>query len=355
MRSPLSRTAGIAPRTPTATALVRVSRHHVLLVLGLLGLAAGCGTKAPVAATDSGPALRVVSTVSPITSIVDSIVVGRASVQGLVPEGANSHTFEPLPSAATAIVNADAIFVNGLQLEVPIMRLAEANKKEATPLVALGDSVLDPEDYRFDFSFPRSGGSPNPHLWTDPSFVVAYAEVVAQTMTSVDPDGADIYQANLDKLRAAAEQLDVAMTESFATIPADDRVLLTYHDAYAYFADNYGFEVIGAVQPASFGDPSPRDVAALIEQVRQTGVPAIFGSEVFPSPVLDQIAVETGGTFVGSLRDDDLPGLPGEEEHTWFGLLRLNYVVMTEALGGDASALLGLPALIDPGTAEYPQ
>ncbi len=93
------------------------------------------------------------------------------------------------------------------------------------------------------------------------------------------------------------------------------------------------------MQPADFGDPTPKDVADLISQIEAEDVQAVFGSEVFPSPVLEQIANETGATYVDDLRDDDLPGAPGEEDHSWLGLMKFNFITMTEALGGDASAL----------------
>ena len=100
------------------------------------------------------------------------------------------------------------------------------------------------------------------------------------------------------------------MRASFATIPK--RELLTYHDAYAYFAKTYDWDVIGAIQVSDFEDPTPKEVASLIDQVRDADVPAIFGSEVFPSPVLEQIGKEAGARYVDVLRDDDLPGAPGD-------------------------------------------
>jgi len=113
--------------------------------------------------------------------------------------------------------------------------------------------------------------------------------------------------------------------------------------------------VLGAIQVSDFEDPTASEVAELIDQVREAGVPAIFGSEVFPSPVLEQIGREAGVEYVDVLRDDDLPGEPGEPEHSWLGLMRFDFVTMTEALGGDPSALEGfeLPDLDD--RAEYPQ
>ena len=146
------------------------------------------------------------------------------------------------------------------------------------------------------------------------------------------------------------------MRTSFATIPEANRRLLTYHDAYAYFAKDYGWTVIGAIQVENFEDPTPREVVDLIDQVREEKVPAIFGSEVFPSPVLEQIGKETGVTYVDVLRDDDLPGAPGDPEHSWVGLMRFDYVTMTEAMGGDATALKAFtPAAVAPDTADYPQ
>jgi ABC-type Zn uptake system ZnuABC Zn-binding protein ZnuA len=114
--------------------------------------------------------------------------------------------------------------------------------------------------------------------------------------------------------------------------------------------------VIGAIQVSAFEDPTPREVADLIDQVRAEGVRAIFGSEVFPSPVLEQIGNEAGVRYVDVLRDDDLPDEPGSGEHSLLGLLRFDYVTMTEALGGDASALRALDIDIEtPDRATYPQ
>jgi ABC-type Zn uptake system ZnuABC Zn-binding protein ZnuA len=107
---------------------------------------------------------------------------------------------------------------------------------------------------------------------------------------------------------------------------------------------------------SDFDDPTPRDVAELIEQIEAADVPAIFGSELFPSPILEQIARETGATYVDDLRDDDLPGAPGDPEHSLLGLLRFNYTTITRALGGDPAAILAVdisPA--SPDQAVYPQ
>ena len=131
-----------------------------------------------------------------------------------------------------------------------------------------------------------------------------------------DPQNAAYYAKNYEGFKARIEALDTAIKATIATIPEGNRKLLTYHDSFAYFAPRYGMTVIGAIQPADFAEPSARDVADLITQLKTEKVPAIFGSEVFPSPILDQIGKEAGVKFVDTLRDDDLPGAPGEAAHT---------------------------------------
>ncbi|MEJ7801273.1 MAG: metal ABC transporter substrate-binding protein [Ilumatobacter sp.] len=315
-------------------------------------LAAGCASSSPALQSDGR--VRVVTTVAPITSIVSAVVGDLAQVTGIVPEGTNSHTFEPPPSVARVMSDADVVYLNGLQLEEPTRQLAEANLGDGADIVELGTITLPEEDYIFDFSFPESGGKPNPHLWTDPTYALRYAKIVADDMSERDPANAGAYAANVEAFGARIAQLDVAMRESFATIP--NRTLLTYHDAYAYFAETYDWEVLGAIQVADFEDPTPREVAKMIDQIKATDVPAIFGSEVFPSPVLERIGDEAGVQYVDVLRDDDLPGEPGDPDHSWMGLMIFDYITMTTALGGDASALEVLD--LDPvtaDTAEYPQ
>ena len=183
-----------------------------------------------------------------------------------------------------------------------------------------------------------------------------YAEVVKDTLVDLDPDNAGAYEDNYAAFAARVDELDAAVRAATQTVAPEHRTLLTYHDAYAYFADEYGWQVIGAIQPSDFAEPSARDVAELITQVRATGVPAVFGSEVFPSPVLEQIGDETGVRYVDVLRDDDLPGEPGDAEHSWLGLMRFDYITMIEALGGDAAALEAVPLTpTAPDDAEYPQ
>jgi len=323
-------------------------------VVGACLLATACG--GDPAASGEDDRLQVVTTVAPITSIVAAVGGDLVAIEGLVPEGTDSHTFEPPPRAAAVLAGADVLFVNGLGLEEPTEDLADANLGDDALLVELGDETIGPDEYRYDFSFPEEGGKPNPHLWTNPPMADRYAEVVKDTLVELDPGNAEAYEENYTAFSAQVDQLDAAVRAATATVDPGRRKLLTYHDAYAYFADEYGWEVIGAIQPSDFAEPSPREVADLITQVRDTGVPAIFGSEVFPSPVLEQIGDEAGVRYVDVLRDDDLPGEPGDEEHSWLGLMRFDYITMVDALGGDPAALEAVPlARTAPDEAEYPQ
>jgi ABC-type Zn uptake system ZnuABC Zn-binding protein ZnuA len=319
----------------------------------LTGLAlSGCG--AGTASDSADGRLRIVTTVSPITNLAQNVAGNAAEIVGLVPEGVNSHEFEPRPSDARVLARADVVYVNGLNLETPTIELAEKNVKDGAEIVQLGPKVVSEDDYVYDFSFPEEGGDPNPHLWTNPLFGKRYAELIRDDLVERDPVNAETYRANAAALIAKIDALDVALRTASATVPS--RKLLTYHDSFPYMAKEYGWTVIGAIQPADFAEPSPAEVARLIAQVKAAKVPAIFGSEVFPSPVLERIGKEAGVRYVDELRDDDLPGEPGSREHSYLGLMRFDFVTMVEALGGDASALKALDvANVVDGDVEYRQ
>ncbi|MFM7756853.1 MAG: metal ABC transporter substrate-binding protein [Actinomycetota bacterium] len=312
-----------------------------------------CPARQPV----EGRAVRVATTVAPITSIAANIASGTGTeVIGIVPEGTNSHTYEPPPGVAATLESADIVFINGLVLEEPTKEMAQANLRSGTVICELGTAILPESEWIFDFSFPKDGGKPNPHLWTNPPMALEYARLIADSLAAADPGNAARYESNYEAFAEKVRALDEAVEAATATIAPDQRQLLTYHDAYAYFAKRYGWTIIGAIQPSSFEEPTPREIADLIEQVRSTGVQAVFGSEVFPSSVLEQIGNETGVRYIDVLRDDDLIGSPGDAEHSWLGLMRFNFVTMVEALGGDASALRALDVSdVGPDTAVYPQ
>lgn len=306
-------------------------RRGALASALLLLLTGACGS----GGSGSGAGVQVVTTVSPITNIVQNIGGDRVSVTGIVPEGVNSHTFEPAPSDAAVMEDADIVFINGLHLEEPTRELAEANVGDGVPIVQLADRTISEDEYIFDFSFPRSEGFPNPHLWTNPPYAKDFAEIVRDELAELDPEGSPTFEENFDAFAERVDALDAAIRSATETVAEEDRKLLTYHDSFPYFAREYGWEVVGAIQPSDFAEPTPQEIVGLIEQIRAEDLPAIFGSEVFPSPVLEQIAAETGATYVDDLRDDDLPGEAGDPDHSYLGLMVFDFTTIVRALGGD--------------------
>ena len=304
-------------------------------------LVAACGGGTDEAGGNGEDPIRVATTVAPLRNIIENVGGDRVAVTAIVPEGTNSHTFEPSPSVARDVAEADLIVANGLNLELPTLELAEANRRDGVEILLLGEATVTPEQYVYDFSFPLDGGDPNPHLWTDPVLAGEYAAHVRDALGRIDGDNASYYAANTDAFVQRLTALDAVIKEAIATVPEAHRVLLTYHDSFPYFGPRYGFTIIGAIQPSDFSEPSPREVAELIEQIRAAGVPAIFGSEVFPSEVLETIADEAGAVQVGSLRDDDLPGEPGEAGNTYVAMMVENVRTIVTSLGGDAGALDG--------------
>ncbi len=322
---------------------------RITWLIGLLivsGLITACGgTAAPA----NSQKLNVVSTVSPITNIIYNIGGDRIQLTGIIPEGTDSHTFEPAPSDAKILAQADLIFVNGLKLEEPTVKLAEANKKATAEIVPLGEQTITPDQYIYDFSVPKENGSPNPHLWMNPLNALRYGEIARDALVKRDAANADYYNKNYDAFKVRIEALDQAIKDAIVSIPEANRKLLTYHDSFAYFAPRYGMTIIGAIQPSDFAEPSAKEVADLIKQVKAEKVPAIFGSEVFPSPVLDQIAKEAGAVYVDTLRDDDLPGQPGDANHSYLGIMRDDVATMTKALGGNPSSIANFDTSNVPG------
>ena len=312
-----------------------VRKIIVLLALTAL-LGAGC-SNAPGAV--SGGEKLFAGSVAPVTDLLRNVAGNAAEVQGLIPEGVDSHTFEPSPDTAKLLSEADAIFLNGLDLEDPTLKLAQANHKDGAVIYLLGPSTITPAQYQYDFSFPKLEGHPNPHLWMDVANAITYTMLIRDQLVNADPENAAAYRSNAAGYLTKLEQVDKAVQKTVDTIPPRNRVLLTYHDSFAYFANHYGMRVIGAIQPSDFAEPSAQEVAALIDQIKQQNVPAIFGSEVFPSPVLAQIAQETGVKYEASLRDDDLPGAPGQPEHSYVGLIKYDVATMAKDLGGDPSAV----------------
>ena len=295
-----------------------------------------------VRATDSQNQKKplVVTTVAPLTNIVSNIAGDRLVVKGIIPEGTDSHTFEPRPSDADILSQANLVIANGLHLESPTEKMANSVKPKNTQIYELGSNTIKQDQWLFDFSFPKEKGDPNPHLWVNTIYAENYAKLAAEQLTTLDPAGKDYYATNLKHYLERLDALDKVTREVVASIPEKNRKLLTYHDSWAYWARQYGFEVIGAIQPSDFKEPSAKDISKLIDQIKKVGVPAIFGSEVYPSKVEEQIAREAG-VKTANTADDELPGEGSANavdnknpQHTYIGMMANNLRIIASGLGG---------------------
>lgn len=309
----------------------------LLLVLWLWTMPAPSLARAP---------LRVVTTVAPLTDLVKQVGGEVIHLHGLVPEGVNSHTFQPTPRDVQYLAEADLVILNGLYLEIPTEKLVRSSGKAGVTIVKLSDHTISRTEWVFDFSFPQAQGHPNPHLWLNAAYAMTYTALIRDQLSALDPHNTAVYAQNATRFLARLAQLDQCIATAIATIPVQQRKLLTYHDSWPYFARRYGMTVLGAVQPANFSEPSPREVGRIITQIRREKVPAIFGSEVFPSKVLEKIAAETGVRYVTTLRDDVLPGKPGEAKHSYIGMMLENVSTLVEALGGTPEALTPCPSTL---------
>jgi ABC-type Zn uptake system ZnuABC Zn-binding protein ZnuA len=285
--------------------------------------------------------LNVISSVSPITNIVKNIGGDRINLIGLVPEGVNSHTFEPVPSDIVKLSNADLVIINGLYLEDQMEKVVNTSVKTNPhiQLLKLGENTIKPSEWIFDFSFPKDLGHPNPHLWLNPIYAMKFANLTKDNLIEMDPDNTAYYTENANRYITLLKKLDEGIQQATQTIPPEQRKLITYHDSWAYFAPRYNMTVIGAVQPSDFSEPSPIDVAKLIDQIKSEKVPAIFASEVFSNRITNQIADESGVEIVPTLRDDALPGDITSPNHTYVGMMLENMEHMIVPLGGNISSL----------------
>jgi ABC-type Zn uptake system ZnuABC Zn-binding protein ZnuA len=319
------------------------------LTLALFMSACGGGGSA---AGGAGPG--AVATLAPITDLVQRVAGDRINVKTLVPEGQDAHTYQPIPSDARNLAGVDLFFDNGWGLNQSILQFAADNLGSEVRPVFLGEQTVPLEDLIAEPSaschggdkgapgFHCHGGSYNAHMWPDIRYAIRYVKEIEKVLSEEDPEGEDDYRANADALVEELEKLDEATQDVIDSIPPENRKLVVYHDSWSYFARRYGMEVVGAIQPADFTEPSAAELRDMIEQIQDEGVPAFFGSEVFPSDVLETVAQESGADYVADLADDDLPGSDGDDDHSYIGLMVSNVRIMADALGGDPAPLEGI-------------
>lgn len=280
------------------------------------------------------------------TAIVREIAGDAVIVESIIPPGANGHTYEPVPGDAVKAVTADLYIENGMELNMAVTNFVRANYRTGTPEVRLADVIPKGEVISTDsaeaIAAHGHAHSFNAHFWTNPAYAMLYAEQIRIALTQLNPENAEVFTQRTTAFVNRLSILDVAFRQAIDSIPAQSKKLVVYHDSWSYFGRRYGIPVIGALQPVSFSEPSAAEIRAMIDQIRKEKVPAFFGSEVFPSDVLNAISSETGAAYFSDLSDEELPGVPGTPEHSYEGMMIENVRMMTRALGGNVGLLDGL-------------
>ena len=263
---------------------------------------AGCG---PTATPGAGSTLKVVTTTTVFADMISNVGGQLVSVISLAGKNADVHTFEPKPADIQTIADAKLLVMNGLGLDDWLERAITNGSATGTPLVKLGVDLpgvqlLPGED----------PGTQNPHLWMDVKYAELYVDRIASALESADPAHAATYGTQAGTYKARLETLDASVRSKIAAIPKANRKIVMFHDAFPYFAREYGLTIVGVAVEAPGQDPSAGYTAALITAIRHAGVKAIFSESQFPTNLVDELASETGTTVVSNLYDDALGDPP---------------------------------------------
>lgn len=274
----------------------------------------------------TGGAPVVIATTGLIADVAGQVAGERLAIPSLMKPGQDAHTFEPTPADAARLQQAGLVFANGLDYEeslAPLLDDLEAADKVRVVAVSEGVDVLPGGEH----------AAGDPHTWMDPTSVMIWADNIAAALADIDPPGAGIYQANADAYKSQLMELDMFIAGQVDAIPQADRKLVTDHDALAYFARRYGFEVIGAVIPnvSTSAEPSAADLAALVTAMREQDAKAIFVEAAVSDAMARQVAAEIGYP-VQVLRLHFMPDAPGSGADTYLTMMRVNIETIVSGL-----------------------
>jgi ABC-type Zn uptake system ZnuABC Zn-binding protein ZnuA len=298
--------------------LLRLSRKYAVIATVLAWSVAAC-QGAP-----SGPAspsaLTVVTTTTIFADIVQNVAGSRVSASSIIPPGVGPEDYEPKPDDARKLSDADLIVSNGVGLDDFLDRLL-ANAGGDHPRLVLGDGIPT----------ISVNGEANPHFWLDPTLVKQYyLPAIVTKLSSIDPAGASTYQSNAAAYGAQLDALDADLKARIEAIPPANRKLVTFHDAFPYFAKHYGFELVGVILENVGTEPSAADLAALVAKVKAAHVKAVFSEAQFSPKLSQALAQEAGITnVVTTLYNDALGPAPAD---TYLGLMRYNVDEIVKAL-----------------------
>lgn len=306
-----------------------ISRSHALLVaLAALSVAACSSTATP----DETAVLRVVTTSNFVADWARNVGGGRVEVFSLLPIDTDPHTYQPGGQDVVRVAEADLMLSVGLSLEGAwLAKLLENASAGESKLVALGDAA-DPVPVPEDGGIGSSEAVIDPHFWLDPLRVkLAVAEIAAR-LIDLDPDGAAAYEKASSAYSDALDELHRWIQGRVATLAEDRRLLVTSHDSLRYFADLYGFKIVGVGSPGiATRDPSAEEMAQLVDQIKNHEAPAIFVETTLSDKLALAIADETGAAVVYGIRTGSLGG-PDSNAASYIEMLRSNVELIVESL-----------------------
>ncbi|MBI6630828.1 metal ABC transporter solute-binding protein, Zn/Mn family [Pontibaca salina] len=299
---------------------------------------------APLAAQSAEPT-RVVSSFSILGDMVERIGAEHVAVTTLVGPNGDAHVYQPTPQAAGAVSEAEILVVNGLQFEGWIDRLIDATDFNGTHVVAtVGiepiayDDDHDEHDHAHgdddhdDAHGHHDHGAYDPHAWQSLANAVTYVNNITAALAQTDPENAVTFYQNRAAYVAEIEALDIEIGSIVAGLSEDRRTVVTSHDAFQYFARDYGLTFLAPHGISTESEASAQDVARLIEQMRDEGITAVFFENISDTRLLEQIANETGATIGGTLYPEALSELDGPAP-TYLDMMRHNATTLAQALG----------------------
>jgi zinc/manganese transport system substrate-binding protein len=285
----------------------------------------------PTAAQNVQPRKLVVATTSIIADFVRNVGGDRVDVKALVGANADAHVYSPTPGDAKEVAVATVVFVNGLGLEGWLPRLVGASGSKApTVVVSKGITPLRMADEN------HPGRTViDPHAWQSITDAKIYVSNIRDGLAAADPTGKGIYEANAQAYLAKLDELERKVQTAIAAIPAERRKIITTHDAFGYFGAAYGMSFIAPEGVSTESEPSAKDVARIIRQIRKQKIPAVFLENITDPRLIAQIARETGAAIGGKLYSDALSE-PGGPAATYIDMMRHNARELAKALGGRA-------------------
>jgi ABC-type Zn uptake system ZnuABC Zn-binding protein ZnuA len=284
--------------------LARPSLNRVAaLLLATAFVGGGCDSGGgPNQSAPDGGLLRVVATTTVFADIVSNVGGDRVSVGSIIPAGAGPEDYEPKPDDARKLADADLIVSNGVGLDDFLDSLIDAAGEGSVPRLVLGNGIAT----------ITVDGEENPHFWLDPSIVADhYVPVIEAKLAELDSAGAGTFETNAAAYVEQLRQLDAANMAKVETIPAANRKLVTFHDAFPYFARHYGFELVGVILANVGQEPTSSELAELVEKVKAAQVKAVFSEAQFSHELSQTLADEAGvKEVVTTLFNDTLGPAP---------------------------------------------